>query len=339
MTDLRIGIVGSGMIAEVIAKAINQAQGAELAAVASRRVDSAKAFAEEQGISQVFDTWQKMIDSEAIDAVYVATPTSVREEICIAAANAGKHILGEKPFASFESLQRITAAARTNGVAFMDATHFVHNPRTLQIRAGMSDEIGKPQAVRTSFFFPFMDRSNIRFNPEKEPTGAVGDMAWYSMRAITEYLQPKAELATVSGGIVRDGETNAVVRGTGVLVFEDGKSSTFDFGYNAGVCLMDLDILGESGMLHLDDYVLDWKHGFAFDNPEHVIGYTKRSGMQSPNEFAYVAVDSDSPQAVQMIRDFVALTRDPRGAAASESIRISEQTQFLLDSYWKQVSA
>ena len=338
MNALNIGIVGSGMIAGVIANAIKQSSQANLAAVASRRVESANTFAAEHGVELVFDTWQQLISSDHIDAVYVATPTASKEEIAVAAAQQGKHILVDKPLASLDSLLNMTNAAKDNGVAFMDATHFSNHPRTAHIRQTLLDSIGEPQAVRTSFFFPFMDRSNIRFNPEKEPTGAVGDMAWYSMRAIAEYLNTDAGISQISGSIVRDEQTGAVIRGAGFVAFADGKTSTFDFGYNAGVCLMDLDILGHEGMLHMDDFVLDWKHGFAFDNPDHVVGYTRRTGMQQPKEFEYLGVDTEQAQSVVMIDNFAALAAAPESDAAQHAVKTSIQTQSLLDAFWQAVS-
>ncbi len=337
MSTVRFGIVGSGLIAGVTANAIRKIAAAKVVAVASRRPENALAFAEEHVIDLVFNTWQELVASDQVDAVYIATPTSVREQVALAAANANKHILADKPFASLASLRRITQAARDQGVAFMDATHFVHNPRTRQIKDTQYQQIGDSQAVRTSFFFPLMDRTNIRFDTQQEPTGAVGDMAWYCMRAITEHLQPETGVEAVAGRIVRDKESGAVVRGAGLIAFKDGKTSTFDFGYNVGVCLMDLDILGESGMFTLSDFVLDWKHGFAFDNQAHVVGYTKRTAMQSPLEFEYIKADSELPESAHMIRDFVDLTKNPHGERVAASMRISEQTQYLLDLYWNKV--
>jgi predicted dehydrogenase len=338
MKSLRLGIVGSGMIAGVIAKAVAQISNIELVAVASRRPLSAKAFANEHGIELVFDTWQEMLASNTIDAVYIATPTASKEEIAIYGAQNKKHLLVDKPFANTDSVERIINAARENAVVFMDATHFTHNPRTKTINEQMERQIGEAQAVRTSFFFPFMDKSNIRFNPEKEPTGAVGDMTWYSMRAIAEYLKPTTPIKTVAGGIVRDHDTNAVIRGSGVLVFEDGKSSTFDFGYNVGACMMDLDILGHNGVFSLSDFVLDWKNGFAFDNQNHVIGFNKRSGMQAPNDYDYIETDSDSAQAVFMMRNFVELTEDVKSNQNTTAQQLAFLTQQLLDAYWAAVS-
>ncbi|WP_211827740.1 Gfo/Idh/MocA family protein [Kistimonas asteriae] len=333
MSKLRLGIVGSGLIAGVIADAVKQVEAIELVAVASRRSASATVFAKEHGITTTYNTWQDMLSSDAIDAVYIATPTACKEEIALFGAENRKHLLVEKPFASVESLQKIITAAGSHGVAFMDATHFSHNPRTQQIRDDMVASIGEPQAVRSSFFFPLMDKSNIRFNPEKEPTGAVGDMGWYSMRAITEYLQPATAIATIAGGIVRDDDTGAVIRGSGVVVFEDGKSSTFDFGYSIGVCVMDLDILGHEGMVSLSDFVLDWKNSFAFDEKDHINGYIKRCGMVTPKDFEFVIADSEEPQEVSMMRHFAAVTADPSLEKNQQAVALTLKTQDLLDSY------
>ena len=338
MSTLNIGIVGSGMIAGVIAKAIQGVETATLAAVASRRPESAGEFAREHKIPTIFATWEEMVGSDLIDAVYVATPTAVKEEISITAADNGKHILVDKPFASLESLEKIIAAAQQNKVAFMDATHFPNHPRTHQIKSTAKESIGEPIAVRTNFFFPFLDRKNIRFNVVKEPTGAVGDMAWYSMRAVAEYLAPTTDIRVISGAITRDKDSGAVIKGSGLIVFEDDKSTTFDFGYNAGVCLMDLDILGSAGMFHIDDFVLDWKDGFAFDNPNHKVGYTKRSEMQSPDEFEFIEAGAAEPQTNTMIRNFVRYALEPGSRQEIASTSITRLTQSLLDRFWQEVS-
>jgi len=119
---LRWGFVGTGNIANWMADVVRSTPAADLAAVASRSTATAAAFATRHGAGKGFGAWAEMLAWQGIDAVYVATPTALREEICVAAANAGKHVLGEKPFASLDSLRRITTACRDNDVAFMDAT-------------------------------------------------------------------------------------------------------------------------------------------------------------------------------------------------------------------------
>ena len=65
----------------------------------------------------------------------------------------------------------------------------------------------------------------------------------------------------------RDPDTNAIVRASGVIAFEDGEVSTFDIGYTAGTVLMDLQLLGTIGVIEIDDFVLDWANSWAFQNP------------------------------------------------------------------------
>ena len=336
-SKLRFGIVGTGMIADVIARAIKDVGESGLVAVASRRRATADPFAAKHGASKVFESWEELVAWDGVDAVYVATPTSVRERVCLAAAQNHKHVLAEKPFTSIGSLQSITSACRASGVAFMDATQFVHHPRTKKLKQELEDRIGRVQSVRTCFCSPHVDPSNIRFNPEKEPSGVIGDLAWYSMRAITEFVPGEATLATVSGFAQRDEATGAVIRGSGFLVFSDGLTSTWEVGFNSDAGVMDLDFLGPQGMISLDDFVHDWAGGFPFDDPDYPVGFTQRSGFMSPSEFERVATPSSHRATSLMIRDFMALAKDPTGQLAGASISASEHTQGLVDAIWVQL--
>ncbi len=336
-SKIRFGIVGAGHIADVVANALRESK-ATLVAVASRRIESADAFADKHGGLEVFESWKDLVVWPGLDAVYVATPTSAREDICLAAAQSKKHVLAEKPFADLTSLEKITGTCRANGVAFMDATHFVHHPRTRQLKQEIEERIGKVQAIYTSFFFPSTDRSNIRLNPEKEPTGAIGDMAWYSMRAVIEFVTADASVVSTSGYFQRDGFTDAIIRGAGVLLMSDGCTSTWDVGYNTGAFVMDLNLYGHQGMISLDDFVLDWADGFAINIPGYPVGFTQRAGIVNPTKFNRVTTPSHLPQVVHMINNFVELTADPASQKAEASARISEHTQGLLDAVWEQLT-
>ncbi|NEP43633.1 MAG: Gfo/Idh/MocA family oxidoreductase [Okeania sp. SIO2H7] len=155
-------------------------------------------FGQQFGDVKGFDSWQDLIAWSGVDAIYIATPTALKEEIAVVAAQQKKHVLVDKPFATLESLQNITVACRENQVLFMDATHFVHHPRTAAIKQTMEETIGQVQAMRSAFYFPLSDRSNIRFNPELEPKGALGDLGWYNMRATVEFLAPNINLSQIS---------------------------------------------------------------------------------------------------------------------------------------------
>lgn len=333
MKKLRLGIVGTGMIASVIAKAVKSSEKAVVTGVASRTFARAQAFAEEHGIADAFESISALLQSKNVDAIYVATPTAGREEICIDVLNAGKHLISEKPFLCLDSVLRISEKAKQKGLAFMDATHFTHHSRTAAINTYRRENLGDVKTIRTSFYFPFMDRENIRFNPEKEPSGAIGDMAWYNMRAIVEFMQSDLAVRNIVGSTRVDSLTKAVIGGSGLIEFTNGRSSMLSFGYDAAVCQMDLDIICDNGLLQVDDFVLDWKDGFAFDNPEHTPNFIVRQGMMSPTEFVITSIETEKPQALHMIEAFYdlvfAASEEERTAAVSRAIN----TQALLDSF------
>ncbi len=321
---LRWGVVGTGGIANSMAGMIRAADSAELAAVSSRRMESANEYAERHRVPHRFDSWQEMIDSDHVDAIYVATPTSVREEICIAAANAGRHVLGEKPFASLPSVNRILAACRDNDVAFMDGTHFVHHPRTLDIKQRRVERLGAVWSVASAFQFNLPDRSNIRFNPKLEPMGAIGDAGWYNMRAAVEYLPPDVELNTVSSHVRRDPQTGAAISGAGVLDFTDGSTSTWNCGFDSGAVVMDLRITGDKGVINIDN--------FLSQNPGGSADFLYRQGGWGGGTVDEINVASDKPGAALMFEDMAAAAAD--AALREQWMTATARTQGLLDAAW-----
>jgi predicted dehydrogenase len=320
---LRWGVVGTGGIANRVTPMIQQASHAEVTAVSSRKMETAKIFADKHRIDQAFDSWAEMAASDGLDAVYVATPTSVREEICLAFANSGKHVLGEKPFANLPSLQRITSACRANGVGFMDGTHFVHEPRTEHIRSGMLENVGWPWSVASAFQFKMFDRKNIRLMPEFEPYGAIGDAGWYNMRAAVEYLPPDVEIASVQASHRTENINKAVTSGSGLIVFDDGSTTTWNCGFESGAVIMDLRISGAKGVVKLDDFVLARP-------ADQAASYDLLTGW---DEMTRIEVPAPKPAAALMFENFAIMTGSDELIEAS--IRASERTQKLLDAVWR----
>jgi predicted dehydrogenase len=333
MSQLGFGVVGTGMIAGVVADAIAKSTDARLIAVSSRQIETARNFVAKRVGVEAVQGVDALIARDDVDAVYIATPTAAKESIALPAITAGKHVLVEKPFADHASVQRMTMAAANQEVAFMDATHFVHHPRTSAIRAHIADKIGTPRSLSTTFYFPFSDRSNIRFDLKQEPMSAIGDMGWYSMRAVIEYLRPEGRVTSVSVVAERDAKTSAVVRASGLIAFEDGKASTFDFGYTAGTAVMDLRLLGTKGVIGMDDFVLDWTDSFAFKNPDIETGYIHWTGMATRSDVQFVPSPVASAQ-VLMIEHFARLASS-NASQRSEYASASLKTQEYLDLVWK----
>jgi predicted dehydrogenase len=125
MTKLRIGIVAAGIMGEMHAKIYSRHPACELVAVADHNLDRARALAGKFNIPAVFASYQEMLAGAEVDVVSVCTPDFAHAEVTIAAANAGKHVLVEKPLAmSVAEVEAVRAAAHQNRVKVM--TQFSH---------------------------------------------------------------------------------------------------------------------------------------------------------------------------------------------------------------------
>ncbi|MCA1409374.1 Gfo/Idh/MocA family oxidoreductase [Ensifer sp. IC3342] len=338
MKKLNIGIVGTGFIAGILAPAIQSSKNARLAAVSSRTLAKAEDFVANYPGAVAVEGADRLIARDDIDAIYIATPTAAKEDVASRALADGKHVLIEKPLYSAESFKRLSAVARENGLVLMDATHLVHHPRTAAMRQRFAELIGTPRSLQTMFYFPFSDRENIRFDPTDEPMGAVGDMAWYAMRAVVEYLAPET-LEDIKVFAERDTKPGAVIRATGVLKFDGDKTATFDVGYTAGAAVMDLTVAGTSGILTQDDFVLDWQSGFGFDNPDIPTGFIHRSGMATRTDLTFIETPTRKSQHGLMIENFARLILDGNAAEREAWLEATSRTQAFLDAIWREIQS
>jgi predicted dehydrogenase len=204
----------------------------------------------------------------------------------------------------------------------MDGTHFPHHPRTAHIKTNMPKEVGWPWSVASAFQFGLSDTGNIRLNPKLEPYGAIGDAGWYNMRAAVEYSAADVEIASVDAYLRRHSETNAAVSGSGVIVFNDGSTTTWNCGFESGAGVMDLRISGATGVIKLDDFLSQRR-----DDYTGVYEYLKGWGNSEQIE-----VPAAKPGSALMFEDFAAMVGNPDLLEAS--IRASERTQLLLDAVW-----
>ena len=154
------------------------------------------------------------------------------------------------------------------------------------------------------------------------------------MRAVVEYLQPRGEPSTVTAMSERDVDTGAIIRASGLVVFQSGESSTFDIGYTADTAVMDLSLLGTKGVIALDDFVLDWTKSFAFQKPDIKTGFVHRTGAATRQDFAFIETPSAVPGDVLMIDHFVDLVTSGDRAAKAAYAQATLTTQQYLDAVW-----
>ena len=164
---LRIGILGAARIARSFVEAVRPSAKIVVTAVASRDGERAAAFARELGIGRVHASYDALFADPDIDAVYVPLPNNLHAQWSIRAADAGKHVLCEKPLAASAAEARaMFAAAEKNGVYLVEAYPYRAQPQTLKVRELVAaGAIGRIQLIQASFGFPLADAANIRMDP------------------------------------------------------------------------------------------------------------------------------------------------------------------------------
>ena len=157
----------SRKIARLFVEGVRASRKVVVAAVASRDVERATAFARDTGVATVHPTYEALLDDPEIDAIYVPLPNNLHAAWSIRAADAGKHVLCEKPLAATAAEARaMFEAARRNGVYVVEAYPYRAQPQTLKMRELLAaNAIGKLQLIQASFGFPLTDAANIRMNP------------------------------------------------------------------------------------------------------------------------------------------------------------------------------
>ncbi|MES9524843.1 Gfo/Idh/MocA family protein [Streptomyces capoamus] len=151
--SVRWGILATGGIAATFAADLFGLPGAEIAAVASRRRESAEAFAERFGARRAYGDWESLAADPDIDVVYVATPHSAHRAAAGLCLEAGRGVLCEKPFTlNLREAEELVALAREHGRFLMEAMWMYCNPLVRRLKALVDDgAIGEVRTVQADF--------------------------------------------------------------------------------------------------------------------------------------------------------------------------------------------
>jgi predicted dehydrogenase len=196
----------------------------DVAAIASRDLRKAAAAARKLGIAKAYGSYEELLADPEIDAIYNPLPNDLHVPWSIKAAEAGKHVLCEKPLSTAVADARKLLAVRDRtrvkiGEAFMVRTH----PRWLRarelIRAG---RIGQLRSISGLFSYFNRDPANIR-NIRESGGGALLDMGCYPI-TLSRFIYGE-EPARVFGGIERDPETGTDRLTSAMLEFPSGQST------------------------------------------------------------------------------------------------------------------
>lgn len=135
MKNVRVGIIGSGFVAELHAEALKRVPGAELVAVASPTPGRAEAFAARHGITRSFADYRALLAQAQVHMITIACPNDLHAEVTIAAAQAGVHVVCEKPLClSLPEADAMIAACRQAGVKLMYAEELLFAPKYVRAK-------------------------------------------------------------------------------------------------------------------------------------------------------------------------------------------------------------
>ena len=263
---VKLGVLGAGIIAKSFMEAAPQVPDLEVGVICDVAEDAARAMAKPLGIAWVTN-YQEVLADEAIEAVYVALPHHLHEEVTIAAAEAGKHILLEKPMAnSLEEADRMLAAQKRAGVKLMlGFTHRFHSELETAKRLIDAGELG--QLTMAIDIMTTGGRIPGWFWQKKEAGGGVlhvngahsfDRLRWLMGSEIVEvfaYAETYDARKTVEDSIVV------------ALRFENGAMGTTVHNWVTDLPVpfkCDLDIYGTGGALRIDTW-----NSLEFSNAHH----------------------------------------------------------------------
>lgn len=257
---IRWGLLSTARINDALIDPIRQAKRSDLVAVASRDLAKGRDYAAAKGIATAYGSYEELLADPQIDAVYIALPNALHCEWAVKAAQAGKHVLIEKPIAvSLDELDQMATAAAVQRVTLFEAFMYLHHPQTRRALELIGEgNLGDLQTVQSWFHFylPPENSSNIRLNAGLSG-GSLWDVGVYPNSLAITMLGAGAPQAVWASQIV--GESGVDVAMRGQMHFSGGKvaqiSSGFRTPFREGAFVM-----GDAGILQIPE---PWKPGIA----------------------------------------------------------------------------
>jgi len=222
---LRWGILSTATIArEKVIPGIAGAERCRVVAIGSRDEARARAVAEAWAIPRVHGSYDALLADPEVDAVYIPLPNHLHPEWTIAALEAGKHVLCEKPLAlSAADAERMIDVSERTGRRLMEAFMYRLHPSWLAVRDLVaSGRIGRLTHVQSWFSYFNDDPANIR-NIHEAGGGALYDIGCYSVNLSRMLFA--GEPVRVVASVVRDPTMGVDVLASGILEFAAGTAS------------------------------------------------------------------------------------------------------------------
>jgi predicted dehydrogenase len=240
-----------------VAPALIDSPSCDIVAVSRARADLAATFAAEVGARRSYPRWEELVVDPEVECVYIATPVSLHAAQTIAAAEAGKHVLCEKPMAmTVAECDRMIAACRAHGVRLGIAYYRHFYPVVLRVKAIIaSGEIGQPVLAQINafeYFDPAPDHPRAwLLDPGRAGGGPMMDFGCHRLEVLTHLFGTVRRTAALVANVVfdRDVEDTAAV----LLQFADGPCAAVTVTHAAEERQDTLQVFGTRGSVHVDE--------------------------------------------------------------------------------------
>jgi xylose dehydrogenase (NAD/NADP) len=270
---IRWGILSTARIADALTGPIKQAKRSELAAIASRSPDKAKAFAQQNDIPQAYGSYEELLADPTIDVVYNPLPNHLHCEWTVKAAEAGKHVLCEKPLVTtMAEMDKIEAAARANNVTVFEAFMYLNHPQMLKVKEMIAEgKLGNLRFITSwmGFYLPPENSWDFRLNPAMGggsmwDTGVYPNSLSISLAGLPEEVWARQIL----------GETGVDVAFDAQMRFSSGVVAQLSTGFRSPI-RDGAYIVGDKGAIHLSD---PWRWRRGTPNQDSQIVFTSIEG-------------------------------------------------------------
>lgn len=280
-STIRWGVLGTAKIAaEWLCPALNQSPRGRFAAIASRSLAKAEAFAAPYQNVKAYGDYEALLADPEIDAIYIPLPNSDHISWTLKCLNAGKHVLCEKPIAmKADEIDQLIEARDRSGLMVAEAFMVTHHPQWLRVREWIGEgKIGKLRHVQGVFTFFNDDLGNIR-NQAEFGGGALPDIGVYP--SVTTRFVTGEEPVNVQSRIEWHNGVDTTAR-----VLADFPSFTADFYVSMRMALQqEMVFHGEKGVLTVAAPFNPQSYGPSIIEIRYPNGERHSESFETPNQY------------------------------------------------------
>jgi xylose dehydrogenase (NAD/NADP) len=288
---LRWGLLSTAHINKALIPPLRLSARNRLEGVASRSQAQADSYARDWGIPRAFGSYQAMLDDPGIDVVYISLPNSMHCEWTIKAAQAGKHVLCEKPLAlNVEDVDAMADAARKAGIILAEAFMYRHHPQTTMVKELVdAGAIGKLLHIQGAYTFTLRPDAHIRLDASMGG-GSIWDTGCYPI-SFARYVTGAEPLEAFGWQVL--GPTGVDEAFVGNLRFPGDVFLQFDSGFHTPMRPR-FEVAGSEAILT----VLRHPYNPGFNCGIRLIRRDREEIIRAPDQFNYLGEVEDMADAI-----------------------------------------